>query len=71
MIKNGLFIVSLGLLMFMFSANQATRNYNIVGMLASFGMIILGTVMLVRGNQQAKKEKAEQTAIEKDKKEEE
>lgn len=57
MVKNGLWLVSIGLLMFMFSVNRITLKYNIFLMVTSVSFILLGTILAVKGTKKEKKNK--------------
>ncbi|MDH6364465.1 cbb3-type cytochrome oxidase subunit 3 [Enterococcus sp. PF1-24] len=54
MVKNGLFIMSIGFLLFVYSANAATGEYNWINLLSAVFLIAIGFFVYRRG---AKKEK--------------
>lgn len=66
MIKNGLFLASIGMLILMFSVNRQTLHYDVLSLTTAVFLIVSGGVMAAyRGT---KKEKAEDTAKEEVKK---
>lgn len=65
MIKNGLFLTSIGMLILMFSVNRQTLNYDLLSLTTAIFLIVIGGVMAYRGS---KKEKAEDAAKEEVKK---
>lgn len=59
MFKNGLFIISLGFLFFVYSANAVTGSYNWPNIITSVALIVLGTVLAIKGRAKEKKAKEE------------
>lgn len=55
--KRGLFLLSIGLLLFLFSANAKTGEYDILNLTTSLVLIIVGTIMAARGKKRIKTEK--------------
>ncbi|MEG0289704.1 MAG: DUF3188 domain-containing protein [Carnobacterium sp.] len=59
MIKNGLFLASIGMLILMFSVNRQTLHYDLLSLTTAAFLIVIGVLMAYRGS---KKEKTEDTA---------
>lgn len=57
MLKNGLFIASLGFIMFLFSVNPAKEHYDFLLMTSSLFFIISGGILFFKGVNKSKKEK--------------
>lgn len=57
MVKTGLFLCSIGLLLFVYNANQNTGSYNWLNMIMGITLIGIGLVVFLKGN---KEEKAKQ-----------
>ncbi|MHC5268071.1 hypothetical protein ACYSNO_02615 [Enterococcus sp. LJL98] len=50
MFKNGLFIISMGLIAFIYSANPITGVYQWANLLLAFFLIALGTGVAIKGH---------------------
>ncbi len=61
MIKNGLFLASIGMLILMFSVSRQTLEYDMLNLATALFMIIFGGVLAYKGT---KKEKAKETTKE-------
>ncbi|WP_414838683.1 DUF3188 domain-containing protein [Carnobacterium sp. TMP28] len=57
MIKNGLFLASIGMLILMFSVSRETFEYDMLNLTTALFMIIFGGVLAYKGT---KKEKAKE-----------
>ena len=57
MTKNGLFFISIGLLIFMFSVNRTTLQYNLLSMVTGIFFIVVGAALVYKAKQDEKKEK--------------
>jgi len=55
MVKNGLFFLSIGCLLLIFSGNARTGKYNILSMTTAFFLIVIGTFLIFREKKQNKK----------------
>lgn len=51
----GLFLLSIGFLVLLFSANARTGEYDVFSMTTAFFLIIVGTYLVFRKKQQNKK----------------
>ncbi|MGX7030488.1 DUF3188 domain-containing protein [Vagococcus zengguangii] len=60
MMKNGLALISLGCLLFMFSVNPKTLKYDFLLMATAVSLIVLGAVLAYKGNKNAKKAEVKQ-----------
>ncbi|QCA29282.1 DUF3188 domain-containing protein [Vagococcus xieshaowenii] len=54
MMKNGLFLISIGLIMFMFCVNRVTLEYDFLLMTTAVTLIIVGGILSFRANKKAK-----------------
>ncbi|MDT2805904.1 DUF3188 domain-containing protein [Vagococcus lutrae] len=59
MTKNGLFFISIGLLIFMFSVNRTTLQYNLLSMVTGIFFIVVGAALVYKVKQDEKKGKKE------------
>ncbi|MGC6767164.1 hypothetical protein [Enterococcus sp. LJL51] len=57
MTKNGLFIISIGLLMFVYSANAQTGSYNFANIITSLVVMAAGLFFFVTGRKREKQNK--------------
>ncbi|MDO5741580.1 MAG: DUF3188 domain-containing protein [Vagococcus sp.] len=57
MTKNGLFFISIGLLIFMFSVNRTTLQYNLLSMVTGIFFIVVGAALVYKAKQDEKKER--------------
>lgn len=57
MVKNGLFLASIGCLMLLISANARTGEYNIYNLTTALFLIIVGSFMVFRAKRKIKKKK--------------
>lgn len=57
MTKNGLFFISIGLLIFMFSVNRTTLQYNLLSMVTGIFFIVVGAALVYKAKQDEKKRK--------------
>lgn len=53
--KNGLFLISIGLLIFMYAANQNSLNYDFLSLTTAVFLMVTGGIIAYKAN---KKEKA-------------
>ena len=56
MMKNGLFLISIGLIMFMFCVNRTTLEYDFLLMTTSVTFIIAGSIISFKASKKAKQE---------------
>ena len=56
MMKNGLFLISIGLIMFMFSYSRTTLEYDLLLMTTAVTAIVVGSLLAFKANKQAKQE---------------
>lgn len=63
MTKNGLFLVSIGFLIILFSVNRETLAYDLLSFTTGLFLVITGGIVFFRGNKKEKK----QSRSEKDK----
>jgi len=61
MIKNGLFLCSIGLLIFIFSVSPESLEYNFVTMGIAAALIVLGGILFFKGRKRALTEKQDHT----------
>lgn len=59
MTKNGLFFISIGLLIFMFSVNRTTLQYNLLSMVTGIFFIVVGAALVYKAKQDEKRGKKE------------
>jgi predicted tellurium resistance membrane protein TerC len=57
MIRNGLFLISIALLLFIFSVNRATHQYDILSMTTSLVLFLVGVGLCM------KEKKKEETSL--------
>lgn len=57
MAKGGLFLLSIGCLLLLFSANAKTGNYDILNMTTAFFFIIVGSIIVFKEKKKNKNEK--------------
>jgi len=57
MVKNGLFLASIGCLLLLFSANAKTGKYDIYSLTTALFLILVGSFMVFRGKRKMKKNK--------------
>lgn len=50
MVKNGLFICSIGLLIFLYSLNPNSSHFDILSMVTGIFLIILGILVFLKGD---------------------
>lgn len=55
--KRGLFLLSIGCLLLLFSANAQTGNYDILNLTTALFLIIVSTFILIRAKKRNKTEK--------------
>lgn len=55
MTKNGLFIVSIGLILFVYNANAQTGEYNMLNLLSAGILIVAGSIVTYMGIKKEKK----------------
>jgi uncharacterized membrane protein YdjX (TVP38/TMEM64 family) len=55
MLKNGLFLISIGMICFIYSVNAQTGTYNWPNLIVSIFFIILGISLFIKGNKKEKK----------------
>lgn len=60
MIKNGLFLCSIGLLIILYSANLNTGQYNLLNMVTGIVFVASGGFFFVKGKRKAEKEEKKQ-----------
>ncbi|MGX7030479.1 DUF3188 domain-containing protein [Vagococcus zengguangii] len=60
MMKNGLFLISIGLIMFMFCVNRTTLEYDFLLMTTAVTSIIVGSVISFKANKKAKQAEVNQ-----------
>lgn len=56
MTKNGLFLISIGLLIFMYSANQNTQQYDILSMVTAIFLVALGSFLVFKDRKKNKQQ---------------
>jgi len=61
MIKNGLLLCSIGLLIFIFSVNPESLEYNFVTMGIAVTLIVLGGILFFKGRKRALTKKQDHT----------
>ncbi len=57
MLKNGLFLASIGLIMFLFSVNPAKQQYDFLLMTSSVFFITSGGILFFKGIKESKEDK--------------
>ncbi len=57
MAKSGLFLISIGCLLLLFSANAKTGQYNILNLTTALFLIIVGTFLVYKEKKKNKKNK--------------
>ncbi|MEH6991576.1 DUF3188 domain-containing protein [Neobacillus drentensis] len=57
MVKQGLFLLSIGCLLLLFSANAKTGNYDILNLTTALVLIIVGTFIVFREKKRNKTKK--------------
>ncbi|KQL52474.1 hypothetical protein AN964_02235 [Heyndrickxia shackletonii] len=57
MVKNGLFLASIGCILLLISANARTGEYNIFNLTTALFLIIVGAFMVFREKRKIKKKK--------------
>ncbi|MGC6767170.1 hypothetical protein ACYSNR_04675 [Enterococcus sp. LJL128] len=65
MTKNGLFVISIGLLMFVYSANAQTGEYNIVNIFSSLVVMGIGLFFFLKGRKRDKQNKDKDNEVKK------
>ena len=60
MMKNGLFLISIGLIMFMFCVNRTTLAYDFLLMTAAISLIIIGSVLSFKASKKVKQAEVNQ-----------
>ncbi|KAF1303476.1 hypothetical protein IV487_09325 [Enterococcus saccharolyticus] len=59
MLKNGLFLISVGMIFFLYSANAQTGTYNWPNLIVAIFIIVIGVICFIVGNKREKIKKAE------------
>ena len=54
MTKNGLFLISIGLIMFMFCVNRVTYAYDLLLMVTAITFIVSGSLFAIKGSRKDK-----------------
>ncbi|MGB3161798.1 DUF3188 domain-containing protein [Carnobacterium sp.] len=65
MIKNGLFLASIGMLVLMFSVSRETFEYDFLNLTTALFLIIFGGVLVYKGNKKEKALEATKEEVEK------
>ena len=65
MIKNGLFLASIGMLILLFSVSRQTFEYDMLNLTTALFMIVFGGVLAYRGTKKEKANEATKEEVEK------